>query len=166
MVARGRGRGGGRRAAPRQAGDAAWLARGPDAPPAAPKGAPPGSAVCGLLQRLAAERTCLRLRRRGAPDQAACEPGRDRQHPTPASGGAARRRRAVVAADPVAMVDHLRPACRPIYMARFDELAAEAVPRNALSQIDSSFEFAGRGCASGPCLIATFTAPGGRWTWI
>src|SRR4051812_36841689 len=26
------------------------------------------------------------------------------------------------------------------------------------------FEFAGRGCASGPCLIAAFTAPGGRWT--
>src|SRR3954453_3201562 len=24
--------------------------------------------------------------------------------------------------------------------------------------------FAGRGCASGPCLIAAFTAPGGRWT--
>jgi hypothetical protein len=45
-----------------------------------------------------------------------------------------------VAADPVAMVDHLRPACRPIYMARFDELAAEAVPQNALSQIDSQNE--------------------------
>src|SRR3954469_5057169 len=30
-------------------------------------------------------------------------------------------------------------------------------------QLSSSFEFAGRGCASGPCLIATFTAPGGRW---
>src|SRR3954449_12505450 len=29
---------------------------------------------------------------------------------------------------------------------------------------NSSFEFAGRGCASGPCLIATFTAPGGRRT--
>ena len=58
-----------------------------------PQRIPPGSAVCGLLQRLAAERTCPRLRRRGAPDQAACEPGRDRQHPTPASGGAARRRR-------------------------------------------------------------------------
>src|SRR3954467_1155347 len=29
---------------------------------------------------------------------------------------------------------------------------------------DWSFEFAGRGCASGPCLIATFTAPVGRWT--
>ena len=38
------------------------------------------------------------------------------------------------------MLDHLRPACRPIYMARFDELAAEAVPWNALSQIDSQNE--------------------------
>src|SRR3954470_9175402 len=36
---------------------------------------------------------------------------------------------------------------------------------NALKLLDSSFEFAGRGCASGPCLIATSTAPGGRWTW-
>ena len=47
---------------------------------------------------------------------------------------------ALVVANPVAMLDHLRPACRPIYMARFDELAAEAVPWNALSQIDSQNE--------------------------
>jgi hypothetical protein len=44
---------------------------------------------------------------------------------------------ALVAADPVATVDHLRPACRPIYKARFDELAAKAKGRNLSSQINS-----------------------------
>src|SRR4051812_12039318 len=34
----------------------------------------------------------------------------------------------------------------------------------AMVRKDWSFEFAGRSCASGPCLIAAVTAPGGRRT--
>ncbi len=42
-----------------------------------------------------------------------------------------------VAADPAAVIGHLRPACRPIYQARFDELAATAMDPNRPSQINS-----------------------------
>src|SRR5215212_9140191 len=36
--------------------------------------------------------------------------------------------------------------------------------RMILVSLNWSFEFTGRGWASGPCLIAAVTAPGGRWT--
>jgi TniQ len=47
---------------------------------------------------------------------------------------------ALVAADPTAVIDHLRPACRLFYQRRFEELAAAVSNQITPSQIDSKCE--------------------------